>query len=243
MAKVIEKSAKTVEDALKAALEELGVDETEVDYEIVEEASRGFLGIIGSKPAKVRVTVKKNEENIKAESKIIEEKVTEKENITEKTEEIKTTEVDENKVKTAKKFLQDVLKDMKLEVKIESIPSEDGYTFNICGENLGILIGKHGQTLDALQYLVNLAGNRTENERVRFMVDVENYRIRRAETLKSLAKNLADRAIRMNQSVKLEPMSRHERKIIHTTLQDNEKVMTYSKGEEPYRYIIIMPKK
>ena len=132
---------------------------------------------------------------------------------------------------------------MKLTVKIETIPIEEGYILNLCGENLGILIGKHGQTLDALQYLVNLAANRNESQRVRFIIDVENYRSRRAETLQNLAKNLADRAVRMNQDVRLEPMNRHERKVIHSSLQNNDKVETHSTGEEPHRYIIISPKK
>ena len=250
MAKVIEKSAKTVEDALKAALEELGAKENEVEYEIIEEASKGFLGLIGSKPAKVRVTIKengeKNTENEKPIDKKIEEKenVVEKDDVKEKIEKKPKDDGSDNKtIEVAMKFLQDVFRDMQLEVKIESESAGDVHVFNVCGENLGILIGKHGQTLDALQYLVNLAANRNGGDKVHFIVDVENYRKRRAETLQNLARNLADRAIRMNQSVKLEPMNRYERKIIHTSLQDDEKVTTYSKGEEPYRYIIISPKK
>lgn len=234
MAKVIEKSAKTVEEALKAALEELGVSEKEVEYDIVEEASKGFLGIIGSKPAKIRVTVKEDER-----------KGMNFNNTTNNQEDIeqKVSIPDETRIEIAKNFLQAVLKGMKLEVEIEAVATEEDYIFNIKGENLGILIGKHGQTLDALQYLVNLATNKNEINRVHFVVDVENYRVRRADTLQSLARNLADRAIRMNQSVKLEPMNRYERKIIHTSLKNDDKITTYSKGEEPYRYIVISPKK
>ena len=249
MAKVIEKSAKTVEDALKAAIQELGVNENEVDYEIVEKASRGIFGF-GAKPAKIRVTIK---ENIKSdiETKPLDTSKKDYDNgISKKIEDIPVETQDkisdnivDSRIEIAKKFLQDVFYNMKLDVKIEAVPWEEGYILNLRGENLGILIGKHGQTLDALQYLVNLAANRNENQRVRFVVDVENYRSRRAETLQNLAVNLADRAVRMNQDVKLEPMNRHERKVIHTALQNNDKITTHSTGEEPYRYIIISPKK
>lgn len=257
MAKVIEKSAKTVEDALKAALEELGVSKSEVNYEVLEEASKGFLGmgIIGTKPAKIRVTVKKDDDVEELSNKIEEsptkldkqEEPSEKHHDKQKEITVKKSDnsvVDASKrIEIAEKFLQDIFKQMKLNVKIETVELEEGQMLNLCGENLGILIGKHGQTLDALQYLVNLAANRNENQRVRFILDVENYRSRRSETLKNLSKTLADRAIRLNQDVRLEPMNRHERKVIHTSLQDNESVTTYSVGEEPNRYIVISPKK
>lgn len=255
MAKVIEKSAKTVEDALKAALEELGVNENEVEYEIIEEASKGFLGLIGTKPAKIRVTVKENKINVNKTDKKPLIKSADIDDVVKNNEEQKSEEVndklntvsesssDEEKTKIAKNFLQDILNKMKINANVEVVPSESEYILNVYGDNLGILIGKHGQTLDALQYLVNLAGNRNETQRTRFIVDIENYRVRRIEILQNLAKNLADRAIRMNQDVRLEPMNRHERKVIHTTLQDNEEVTTHSVGEDPYRYIIISPKK
>ena len=245
MAKMIEKSAKTVEEALKAAVEELGVSENDVTYEVVEEASRGFLGLIGTKLAKIRVTVKEID-NIPLKSEVpkkIEPVVEKKEVITEQTENIAEKSDIPNKIEIAEKFLKDIFEKMKLDVKIEINEKDDRYIFNLFGENLGILIGKHGQTLDALQYLLNLAANRNENDqRIHFIVDVENYRGRREETLKNLAMNLAERAIRMNQDVRLEPMNRHERKVIHTSLQDNDKVITHSVGEEPYRHIIISPK-
>ena len=256
MAKVIEKSAKTVEDALKAALEDLGVSVDEVDYEVLEEASKGFLGmgILGAKPAKIRVTVKKSNKNENSTNKA--EKVSfksadkEEEPIANlKSKEPATDKINDSdivvskRIAVAEKFLQDISKQMKLNIKIETSELEEGQMLNICGEDLGILIGKHGQTLDALQYLVNLAANRNENQRVRFILDVENYRSRRAETLKNLSKTLAERAVRLNQEVRLEPMNRHERKVIHSSLQDNENVTTYSVGDEPNRYIIISPQK
>ena len=257
MAKVIEKSAKTVEDALKAALEELGVNENEVNYEVIEEASKGFLGmgILGTKPAKIRVTVKENEttetliNTIEELPTKIDKKNESDEKQKDKQKEPTVKKIDEStadksrRIEMAEKFLQDIFKQMNLNVKIEAVALEDGQKLNLCGENLGILIGKHGQTLDALQYLVNLAANRKENQRIRFFLDVENYRSRRSETLKNLSKTLAERAIRLNQDVRLEPMNRHERKVIHTSLQDNDNITTYSVGEEPNRYIVISPKK
>ena len=255
MAKVIEKSAKTVEDALKAALEELGVNETEVDYEVIEEPSKGLFGLIGTKPAKIRVTVKKDDK-IEASTNVVDklppktdkqdkidkkQDIEKKENIVEK-EDVPSSNASK-KLEVAEKFLQDIFKQMKLNVKIEVTELEERQMLNLCGDNLGILIGKHGQTLDALQYLVNLAANRNENQRVRFILDVENYRSRRSETLKNLSKTLAERAVRLNQDVRLEPMNRHERKVIHTSLQDNESVTTHSVGDEPNRYIVISPKR
>lgn len=251
MAKIIEKSAKTVEDALKAALEELDVKENEVEYEIIEEPSKGFLGLIGTKPARIKVTVKKDnsgESEIKAEKPVkadisAEEKKVEApiKKSNKSSEELSENLFDAN-IKKAETFLQDIFSKMQLDAKIETIPSEEGCTIGVYGENLGILIGKHGQTLDALQYIVNLAANRGQKQRIRFFIDVENYRTRRVETLQNLARNLAERAVRMNQDVKLEPMSRHERKVIHMSLQNNDDITTHSVGEDPHRYIIISPK-
>lgn len=257
MAKVIEKSAKTVEDALKAALKELGVSENEVHYEVIEEASKGFLGIIGTKPAKIRVTLKENDAAEESQNKamnstnksneqiaVTEKKIgVKKETITKKNEQLPANTNTDMIIGAAEKFLQDIFKHMNLNVKIESKELEEGQMLNLYGENLGVLIGKHGQTLDALQYLVNLAANRHQRQRIHFIIDVENYRGRRTETLQNLAKTLADKAVRLNQDVRLEPMNRHERKVIHTALQDNDSVSTYSVGEDPSRYIIISPKK
>ena len=146
-------------------------------------------------------------------------------------------------IERAKEFLSEVLEKMKLDVEIEGRAAEEGYVLSITGDKLGILIGKHGQTLDALQYIVNLAANRQQNQRIHFVIDVEGYREKRTESLKKLAKSLSERAIKMRKDVRLEPMSRYERKIIHLTLQDNPKVTTQSTGTEPYRYVIITPKK
>lgn len=134
---------------------------------------------------------------------------------------------------------------MGLEVKIEvSAEAEDAYIFDLKGKNLGMLIGRRGQALDALQYVLNLAINRKlGDEKIHFTLDVENYRRRREETLTKLARGVAERAIKTRKEVRLEPMNRHERKIIHTVLQENDRVETHSTGEEPYRYVIVSPVK
>lgn len=205
----VEKIGKTVEEAVALALAELNVSENRVDVEVIEVPSKGLFGLIGTKPAKVRVTLKKIDA-----------------------------------VAVAQEFLQNIFTAMNIEVAIEKIAAEEGIIFNLHGQDLGILIGKHGQTLDALQYLTNLAANRDiEQDRVKIVVDVEDYRKRREETLYRLAERLADKVKRRGERVVLEPMSRHERKIIHMALQEDKRISTYSEGEEPYRKVVIALKR
>ena len=205
MAEVVEKTGKTVEDALVAAMEELDVTEDRITYEVLEEPTKGFWGIIGVKPARIKVTVR-----------------------------------DLLPLEKAEAFLREIFRQMKLTLTVEHSEHEDGLVFNLIGSDLGILIGKHGQTLDALQYLTNLAANKgLAEDKVRIIIDVENYRSRREETLRRLALRLADRVRHSGEKIILEPMNRHERKVIHTALQDNRRVVTYSDGEEPYRKVVI----
>jgi spoIIIJ-associated protein len=205
----VETTGKTIEEAVEAALAQLGVSAEKVEYEVLEAPNKGLFGFIGSKPAKVRVAVKK---------------------------------VDP--VEVAKNFLQKIFTSMRLEVHIEElIHKNDGLTFNFRGEELGILIGKHGQTLDALQYLTNLAANRDTEEHIRIVLDVEDYRRRRAETLNRLALRLADKVKRTGDKITLEPMSPHERKIIHMALQGDHRIVTYSEGDEPHRKVVIALKR
>ena len=130
-----------------------------------------------------------------------------------------------------------------VELEIDAPEEEGPVTINLRGEDLGILIGKHGQTLDALQYLTNLAANRDAEEKMKFVIDVEEYRRRRAETLTRLAQRLASKVKRMGEPVVLEPMTPHERKIIHMALQDDRRISTYSEGEEPNRKVVIALKR
>ena len=201
----VEKTGKTVDEAKQAALSELGVDPALVEFVEVVEPTKGFLGLLGGKPARVKAVVREL-----------------------------------SPIEKAEKFLSDIFKAMKLDIEIEKSESEDGTIFNLIGDNLGILIGKHRQTLDSLQYLSNLAANRglTDNK-VRVIIDIENYRSRREDTLRRLAMRLADKVRRTGERIVLEPMNRHERKIIHMALQDNYRVSTYSSGDEPYRKVVI----
>jgi len=138
-------------------------------------------------------------------------------------------------------FLRELLVNMGIPAQVEIFKRKDNITLNINGKELGVLIGKHGQTLDALQYLINLAVNKDKSEKERIVVDVEGYRRRREETLKRLAINVADKVKRERRKKVLEPMSPHERRIIHATLQGYKEVFTYSEGVDPYRHVIISP--
>jgi len=145
--------------------------------------------------------------------------------------------------KKAIRLLKQIFEYMKLEVEIRVVELDNYSKIDLTGPDLGILIGRRGDTLDALQYYINLAANKNAEKRARFIIDVEGYRQRRQETLNRLALKLAEKAKRKGRNVVLEPMNPHERRVIHTALQNHKEVFTYSEGEEPYRKIIISPKK
>ena len=205
---IIEKTGKTVEEALEAALAELGVDRDQVEYKVLEAPSNALFGLLGGREAKVEVVLKKV-----------------------------------NPVDTARAFLEKVTRAMGLAVSMSVSEDEDCITINLHGEDLGLLIGKHGQTLDALQYLMNLVAQRDARDRLRIVLDIEDYRKRRAETLEQLALRLADRAKRSGERVVLEPMTPHERKIIHMSLQSDSRIETFSEGQEPFRRVVITVRK
>ena len=253
MANVIEKTGKTVDEAIAAAAEELGVDKDELDVEILEVPTKRLFGLFGETPAKIRAAVKEKpapEVSIRNEElEISNEQPAEPEENFEPILEPSPVEeetFDRDKIiDAAEDFLREVFAAMKLEVimKIED-EAEDSCLIELSGKGLGVLIGRRGQALDALQYLLNLAVNRKNaQERIHFTLDVEDYRRRREQALIKLAKGVAERAIKTRRDVRLEPMNRHERKIIHTVLQDNDRVETHRAGEEPYRYIIVSPKR
>lgn len=205
---VVEKSAKSIDEAVEQALNELGLKPEQVDVEVLEQPAKALFGFIGGRQAKVRVTARQFDP-----------------------------------VEVANDFLKQIFTTMKISVSVEKITTEDHVLFNLRGNDLGVLIGKHGQTLDALQYLVNLAANRDSVERVRVLLDVEDYRKRRADTLTQLALRLADKVKRRGEKVILEPMSSHERKIIHMALQNDHRIATYSEGEDPFRKVVIALKR
>lgn len=226
----IEKTGRTVDEAVEAAIAELGVSREQIEYVVLDEPSKGLFGLLGGKPARVRVELIESKTATAAPKG--------------KPERMNGSDMPAvDPVESAKAFLTSVFKAMKLDVKIEKLTGIEQVTFNLRGEDLGILIGKHGQTLDALQYLTNLAAHRDADERVRIVIDVEDYRKRREETLVRLAQRLADRVKLRGEKVVLEPMSPHERKIIHTALQDDLRVTTFSEGEEPFRKVVIALKK
>ena len=258
----IEATGKTIEDAVRSGLVRLGRMKEEVDIEILEEPKSGFFGF-GSKPARVRITEKADvtpvpSEVIPAEPEtevsaaepkaadVVEAvEVAEPDMMEDEPSEPAVQEPEEEAFSAeeaaakGKAFLQEVLKNMGIDVVIEKMIKSDKILLHLHGKNLGILIGKHGQTLDALQYLTNLTTNQGENARYFIMLDVENYRHRREETLKQLAHRLANRVKQNGESVTLEPMNGYERKIIHVALQNDSEVRTESEGKDPYRHVVI----
>lgn len=144
--------------------------------------------------------------------------------------------------RAAQRFLSQIMKSMGLDVEIDTMMKERQLYINLKGKNMGILIGKRGQTLDSLQYLVNLVINKGDAQYISVMLDTENYRKRRRETLENLAYNLAKKARMTHKPVVLEPMNPYERRIIHSALQNDKQVSTYSEGDEPFRNVVIVPR-
>ena len=259
MANVIEKTGKTVDEAVQAAAAEFGVAASEVEYEILETPTKRLFGLFGETPAKIRASIKVSEPPPVVEEPAtvaVEEPAREEtpvqpeqpaiEPVLEPSpveEEVADAAEFDRAVGAAENFLQEVFAAMQLEVTIAVEESEESVKLNLSGKGLGVLIGRRGQALDALQYLLNLAVNRKNDEKIFFTLDVEDYRRRREEALIKIAKSAAERVIKTRREVRLEPMSRHERKIVHTVLQDNERVETHSTGEEPYRCVIVTPVK
>ena len=248
-----EYSGKTVEDALTGALIEMGVTSDQIEYEVVEKGSSGFLGV-GSKNAVIRV--KKKEETEQKEEKIsladllsADENKEESEEAEEIMQEEAVTPAEPEKesnvtpAETAEAFLSQILPLMGagVSIKTEMDEKENILSIEMEGKNTGILIGKRGQTLDALQYLTSLVVNKKSDSYIRLKLDTENYRERRKETLENLARNIASKVKRTGREVSLEPMNPYERRIIHSALQNDPYVTTYSEGEDLYRHVIVAP--
>ena len=243
-----EKWGKDIKTATDLALKELKASIDEVKVTVVEEPSKGFLGI-GSKLALVRVEKLDNAE--KSENEVY-EPVEAVENIEEfKVEKLVEPEIDEDEIvydgrklnrlegHAALEFLSETTEKMGIKLSFEAFGDKENLYVKISGRDSGTIIGKRGQTLDAIQYLTSLVVNKNSDGYVRVVLDAENYRKKREKTLEALANRLADKVVRNKRSVKLEPMNPYERMIIHSTLQKNDRVTTKSEGEEPYRRIII----
>jgi spoIIIJ-associated protein len=198
--KTVEKAGKNVDEAVDLALKELAASIDDVEVEILEEPSKGILGLLMVKQARVKVTIK------------------------------------ENSLQRASILLKNIFQAMELDVTTDISENEKAVFINLEGPDLGILIGRRGETLDALQYIVNLSVNKNQEIRKKIIIDIEGYRSRREKTLEKLALKLADKAKQRGRNVVLEP-------IIHTALQGRDDIFTFSEGEEPYRKIIISPKK
>ncbi len=243
----IEVSAKNLSDAITEACQKLSVTSDRLYYEVIEEGSNGFLGI-GSKPAIIKAAVK--EEAEKAEKAVKPEKVekVEKDIIEEKKTSFNASSPavsDGSLERTAEVFLKDVFNAMKMEVSVDVKydARDNSMDIDLSGDEMGILIGKRGQTLDSLQYLVSLVVNKGSEDYIRVKVDTENYRERRKETLENLARNIAYKVKRTKRPVSLEPMNPYERRIIHSALQNDKYVTTHSEGDEPFRKVVVTLKR
>ena len=260
----IEVRAKTIDDAITDALVQLGVTSDQLDYEVIEKGSAGFLGInrkdavikarkkvvVPEKKEVVTETVaekkpeKKQTAPVEKKESVPEKKV-EKSDKKEKSEKAAAPIDYAPLVENVKSFLAQVFQAMELEVEIITKVDEENRMIDVefKGAEMGMLIGKRGQTLDSLQYLTNLAVNKQSDSYVKVKLDTEDYRKRRKETLENLARNIAYKVKRTKRPVSLEPMNPFERRVIHSALQNDKYVSTHSEGEEPYRHVVVTLKK
>ena len=206
--KILEMTGKNVNEALEHALNELKLTKEMVEYEVLEEGSKGFLNFIGAKPARIKVTVKSNYK-----------------------EEVKV-------------FLRNLLNNMNVKAEIRIKEENDTIFINLTGPKMGSIIGYRGETLDAIQYLCSLVANKDHsNSYKKVVLDTENYRKKREETLIRVAEKTAYKVRKNNRAYRLEPMNPYERRVIHSALQDNEFVYTFSEGDEPNRRVVVDIKK
>lgn len=300
--KTYEFTARTTEEAISSGLEQLGLSISDVTVDVLEEGSKGLFGLFGSRPAKIRLTVKeeegssevhdlfngmleektekkekapqaekpaakpeKKEKAPKAEKKA-EEKPAEKEEAPkaekparkpkEKKKPVEEKPVEKKEIVPAEQadratpagkaqeFLQELTKLMNVPVSVAVSTDEEGNVHvNMEGDTLGILIGRRGETLDALQYLTSLQVNKGKNDYTRVTLDTENYRAKREEALIRLANRMANRCQKTGRKVSMEPMNPYERRILHSALQDHPAVTTHSEGDEPNRHVVITLKK
>ncbi|MCI7320864.1 MAG: protein jag [Clostridiales bacterium] len=235
MLKTLEKSGKTEEAAIAAALEELGLDRDDVSVEIVERAKSGFLGF-GASPAVVRVQYEAPDE----ESETAAEAPAATQEQPAAAPAAPAAADEPESYARIRAFVSGLLEHMGIQAEIEITARENGgVNVNLSGSNMGAVIGRRGETLDAIQHLTNYAVNRGSDKHMHISVDAESYRAKREESLVRLAEKMAAKAIKYKRSMALEPMNSYERHVIHTALQDYEGVTTSSTGTEPNRRVVV----
>jgi spoIIIJ-associated protein len=223
--KEVETEGKTVEEAIQKASEELKVSREELAIEILENGTSGFLGFVGAKKAKIRATRKESLPPVSTGSLPAQ------------------GEADQALGETAKKILEDLLKLLEVETGVVIQEEPERILLTIQGDGSGLLIGRKGQTLDALEYLINKIVHRGAEDKKRIVVDTENYRHRREESLVRLAQRLGEKAKQLGRPVTISPMNAHDRRIIHLTLQEEKGLRTRSTGNGLYRKVVITPEK
>ena len=256
MLKWIETTGKTERDALNKALKELGLEEDDISIEVITRAKTGFLGI-GSCPAKIRVTYEVPDEPAPVaeepaptvEPEAPAEPMPAAESAPAPTAEpveapveAPVMEADPERKEKIETFLTGLLERLEVPAEIKLQVNEAGsYQVELVGKHLGALIGRRGETLDAIQQLTNYAVNRGQSKRIRIHIDAENYRAKREESLQRLARKTAGKALKYRRNMMLEPMNAYERHVIHAALQSyNPAISTYSTGTEPNRRIVVV---
>lgn len=240
MLKTLEKSGKTEEAAIAAALEELGLDRDDVSVEIVECAKSGFLGI-GASPAVIRVQYEAPDEELETVAEAAAESPAAAPAEAQPVAAPAAPAADEpESYARIRAFVSGLLEHMGIQAEIEITARDNGgVNVNLSGSNMGAVIGRRGETLDAIQHLTNYAVNRGSDKHMHISVDAESYRAKREESLVRLAEKMAAKAIKYKRSMALEPMNSYERHVIHTALQDYEGVTTSSTGTEPNRRVVV----
>ena len=238
--KAVQKSGRTVDEAVAHALAELGARADQVSVEVLEEPKKGVLGLIGGKNAVVRVTLKEVPAAPASPTPVAPAVPAAPAPGRSATA---TADSGESKQVRVERLLRDICRAMAVDCEVSVHQDGDTLHADVNGAEAGILIGHHGQTLDALQFLVNLISGKSHDDGVRVIVDVEGYRRRRDETLTKLATRLAERVQRTGEETALEPMTAQERRVIHMALAENPHVTTASEGDEPNRRVVIAPRR
>jgi spoIIIJ-associated protein len=222
--KSVEIEAKTADDAIQKACDELGVSREDLEVEVLASGSSGFLGL-GAKNAKIRATVKEKQVPRPVAARP------------------PAMPTDNQVAETAKKILQDLLRLLEMEATVDLEEDSERILLNIRGDGSGLLIGRKGQTLDAMEYLINKIVHKDAEDKKRIVVDTENYRFRREDSLVKLAQRLGEKAKRLGRPVTISPMSAHDRRIVHLALEEDRSLRTWSTGTGLYRKVIISPEK